>query len=130
MAPDRTSTVNWKQRSSERRRIASQKAREAREADIDESNDIESEMALDSNPLSIEKEDDTSTADLSGLIQKMRTEFAALGEMLTQQAREQVVTLQAQLDAQAQIIQKLSDENTMLKSESAALKAEITALAN
>ncbi|MCJ1293009.1 hypothetical protein MMC34_004562, partial [Xylographa carneopallida] len=90
MAPDRTSTVNWKQRSSERRRIASQKAREAREADIDESNDIESEMALDSNPLSIEKEDDTSTADLSGLIQKMRTEFAALGEMLTQQAREQV----------------------------------------
>ena len=130
MAPSRTRTIDMKKRSSERRKTASQKAQEARDAALDEESDTASERVMDLDPSSIQMGDDTSAVGLLGLIQKMRAEFATLAATLTQQAREQVATLQAQLDAQATTIQKLLDEATILKAETAALKAENTALAN
>ncbi len=53
-----------------------------------------------------------------------------LAATLTLQAKEQVATLQIQLDAKETTIQKLLDEATILKAETAALKAENAALAN
>lgn len=77
-------------------------------------------------------------------MQKMKAEFATLVKMLTQQAREQIKTLEAlldaqatkldaqatELDAQAAIIQTLLDETTSLEAEAAAMKADNMALAN
>jgi len=119
-----------KKRSSERRKNASQKAREARDADLNEESDNASETAMKLDPSSIEMGNNTSTVGLVGLMQKIRKEFAMLAAMLTLQAKEHVTTLQTQLDAQAMTIQKLLDKATTLKAETAALKAENTALAN
>jgi len=141
MAPGRTRTIDMKKRSSERRKISSQKAREARDAALNEESDTASEIVMDLDPSSIERGDNTSAVGLLGLMQKIRAEFATLAATLTQQAREQVATLQAQLDAQATTIQKLLDaqatttqklldEAIILKAETATLKAENTALAN
>lgn len=131
MAPGRIRTIDMKKRSSERRKIVSRKAREARDAALNEASDTASETVMDLDPSSIERGDDTSAVGLLGLMQKIRAEFATLAATLTQQAREQVATLlQAQLDAQATTIQKLLDEATILKAETVALKAENTALAN
>ncbi len=130
MAPGRTRTMDMKQRSSERRKIASQKAREARDAGLNEESDTASDIAMELDPSSIKMGNDTSAVGLLGLMQKMRAEFAMLAATLTLQAKEQVATLQTQLDAQATTIQKLLDEATILKAETAALKAENTALAN
>ena len=101
MAPGRTRTIDMKKRSSERRKIASQKAREARDAALNEESDTASEIVMDLDPSSIKMGNDTSAVGLLGLMQKMRAEFAMLAATLTLQAREQVATLQAQLDAQA-----------------------------
>ena len=60
---------------------------------------------MDSDCSLIESGDETTTEDLAGLMQKMRTEFATLAGTLTQQAKEQIATFQALLDAQAATIQ-------------------------
>jgi len=116
MAPGRTRTIDMKKRSSERRKIASQKAREARDAALNEESDTASEIVMDLDPSSIKMGNDTSAVGLLGLMQKMRAEFAMLAAAFTLQAREQVATLQAQLDAQATTIQKLLDEATYTES--------------
>lgn len=125
MPPIRTSRMK---RSSERTKTASLKAREAQETIVVEQRNFASEAAMDIDDVRDGQE--RPIEGLAGLMQKMRAEFATLAEMLTQQAREQVATLQAQLDAQAATIQKLLDETTILKAEAATLKAENTALAN
>jgi len=105
-------------------------ARHARDADLNEESDNASETIMELDPSSIEMGNDTSAIGLVDLMQKIRKEFAMLAATLTLQAREQVATLQTQLDTQATTIQKLLDEATFLKAETAALKAENSALAN
>jgi len=123
MAPGPIRTIDTKKRSSERRKTLSQKAREARDASRNEDSDTASDIEMEVDPSSIKMGNNTSAVGLSGLIQEMRAEFAMLAATLTLQTKEQVATLQT-------IIQKLLDEVTILKAETAALKAENTALAN
>ena len=130
MAPGPIRTIDTKKRSSERRKTPSQKAREAQDASWNEESDTTSDIEMKLDPSSIKIGNDMSAAGLVDLMQKIRTEFANLAATLTIQAREQAATLQAQLDTQATTIQKLLDKATLLKAETAALKAENTALTN
>ena len=77
MAPGRTRTIDMKKRSSDRKRIATQKAQVAREALLNEPSDSTSETAINMDSSTIEN------GGLASLMQIIRADFASLAEILT-----------------------------------------------
>ena len=126
MAPGRTRIVDMKKRSSDRKKIASQKVQEAREAALNEQSDISSVTNMNLDPIPIDVGQGAAIEGLAGLIQIIRAEFATLAETLTQRLDAQAT----KLDAQAETIQILLEKTTNLEAEVAVLKAENTALTN
>jgi hypothetical protein len=124
MAPGRTRIVDMKKRSSDRKKIASRKVQEAREAALNEQSDISSVTNMNLDPLPIDVGQRVAMEGLAGLIQMMRAEFATLAETLTQRLDAQATKLDAQatkLDAQAATIQTLLEDIASLKAENIAL---------
>ena len=124
MAPGRTRIVDMKKRSSDRKKIASRKVQEAREAALNEQSDISSVTNMNLDPLPIDVGQRVAMEGLAGLIQLMRAEFATLAETLTQRLDAQATKLDAQatkLNAQAATIQTLLEDIASLKAENIAL---------